>query len=130
MKQKALKLPPKFTLGKRLQIAMNARGVKAPTLAAKTGLTRQGIYKLLKDQTTNPDSDIVMLLCEELFIRVEWLLLEKGAMIPSPELTDDESSLVYAYRELEDEDKRRLLRIASTLATETEGPPSRNNPFK
>jgi transcriptional regulator with XRE-family HTH domain len=130
MRQKALTLPPKLTLGKRLEAAMKVRGLKAPTLAAKTGLTRQAIYKLVKDRVANPDSGVVMALCDELFIRVEWLLAEKGSMIPSPELTDDESTLIYAYRDLGAEDKRKLLKIATTLATEIEGPPSRHNPFK
>lgn len=130
MKQKALRLPPKLTLGKRLDVAMKARGIKAPTLASRTGLTRQGIYKLLKDETVNPPTAQVMAICEELLIRMEWLLAEKGPMMPAPELTDEEATLVYAFRDLPEDDRRRLMRIATTLATETEGAPGRHNPFK
>lgn len=129
MSQRNLKLP-QYTLGQRLEIAMKARGVKAPTLAGRTGLTRQGVYKILKDQVTNPDSDVVMDLCEELRVRPEWLLRERGPMYPSPELSDDESMLVYAFRDLAPDDRRKLLRIATTLATESEGAPNVNNPFR
>lgn len=129
MKQRPLEVP-QYTLGQSLALAMKQRGMKAPTLAAKAGITRQAIYGLIKGRTKNPESALISALCEELFIRPEWLLREKGAMYPTPELTDDESTLVYAFRDLDDKGKRQLLRVATSMAQDSEGMPSRSNPFK
>ena len=129
MKQKPLDVP-QYTLGQRLGLAMNQRGMKAPTLAARAGITRQAIYGLIKGRTKNPESALITAICEELLIRSEWLLKEKGSMYPTPELTDEESTLIYSFRELDDKGKRQLLRIAASMAQDSESVPSRSKPFK
>lgn len=129
MKQRPLEVP-QFTFAERLKAAMKQRGVTAPGLETRGIATRQWIYKLLKGKTEQPDIGLILDLCEELMIRPEWLMREKGPMIPAPALTDEESTLVYAFRAMDDRGKRQLMRIATAISQDADGVASRSDPFK
>lgn len=129
MQQRPLKVQ-QYTLAQRLALAMKTRGIKAPTLAARSDVTRQALYKVLKGKSDTMDGKTLLAICAEVSVRPEWLLLEEGPMMPSPALTDDESQLVYAYRDMGEADRRRLMKIAASLAVDSGGPPNPANPFR
>ncbi len=56
----------------RLREAMNAKGIKAAALAARTGLSRAAISQYLSGQHTPLESRLA-LLAEVLDVSVDWL---------------------------------------------------------
>lgn len=130
MKQRPLDMP-QMTFAERLKFAMRQRGRTAPGLEKHGIGTRQWIYKLTEKDAKPPSVVVQFLaLCEELMVRPEWLVREKGPMIPPPSLTDEEAQIVFSYREMDDRGKRELRRVAAAIAQDSDGAASRSNPFK
>ena len=118
------------TLGKRLALAMSLRQIRAPTLAAKTGVTRQAYYKVLSGGAQSMDTDVAMKTAQVLGVRAEWFINGSLPMFPSPLLSDTESQLIYWYRKLDDQHQKDLRSIAQGWARESEAAPNKGDPFK
>lgn len=69
----------------RLREAMDAKGIKAAAMAARTGLSRAAISQYLSGQHT-PTESRMELLAEMLDVSVDWL---SGKDQPPPETTGD-----------------------------------------
>ena len=126
---RTLRPEDKTDFASRLAFAMASRGVKAPTLANKIGMTRQGVYKWLKRQSMDVDGKTLLALCNFLGVRCEWLMMGDEPMYQSPILADEEKDFILLYRDLAPDNRARLKQIAITFMGESTLPPGPHRPY-
>ena len=87
------------TMGERLKLALEARGLEPKDLIAKTKISRAGIYFILDDTTTPAKirAATVTAICKSLRISKDWFLQGKGDMDAKPDIDADEWSDVQGY---------------------------------
>lgn len=71
------------TLASRLAHAMKLKGVKIPALVAETGMTYQGIKKILDSKTASIQYENLVLLCKFLGVRPDWLARGEEPIYPT-----------------------------------------------
>lgn len=112
----------------RLREALERKGVNPNQIEVeleKRGIrfARQTIYAMLSGSTGKPTWDKLVLLCEVLGVRPEWLAEGELPMHPAPVLDDAEIQLIQNFRAMSHPHKRDLADIAERWADgDTEDP--------
>ena len=75
------------TIASRLAAAMKAKGVKIPALVKVTGMTYQGIKKILDGKTASIHADNLFAMAAHLGVDPHWLATGEGEML-RPEAID------------------------------------------
>lgn len=110
------------TLAARLRFAMDRKRTNANRIEIETGeITRQAVGFMLDGTTTKPTWDKLVLLSAHLGVRTEWLAQGEGAMLPTPQLKDEEIQLIEYYRSMSKLHRKDLCDIAERWADEDDG---------
>lgn len=119
-----------ITLADRLEIAMRARGIENRNQLAKAiKVTRQTVYYWFGGQTKNIDSVNLMKASAALGVRYEWLLRGEMPVYSADPPTDDELQIIGFYRRMSEEDRMVFMKMARTLAGDSDAKPSKADPY-
>lgn len=109
---------------------MKARGIKnGNQLATAVGVKRQTAYYWLDGSTKSIDSPTLKRLVDVLGVRGEWLLSGELPVYSAVVPTDDEKQIIGFYRRMTAEDQSVFMKMARTLAGDSNSKPTRDDPY-
>ncbi len=118
------------TLADRLKLAMKARGIRSGAALAKLAIVeRQTVYYWLNGTTKNIETVTLLRVSEALGVRPEWLLNGALPIYAPPVPTEDEAQIIGFYRRMKSTDQEVFMKMARTLAGDSNEPPTRDDPF-
>lgn len=107
-----------MTINERLFQVMKDNNVSIRELARRTGITASTISDW-KTKDKSPSAEKISLVCDALGISTEYILRGKDSL--DMVLSEDEISLIEAYRNTEESQKKRLLAYFINMSKTGEG---------
>jgi len=102
-------------LGERLRLARKEAGLTQQQLADKVGMKKASISGLELGTSKKPSADNILPLAKFLGVTPEWLVSGKGvkkAQVSRETLPENETALLFAYRELDEKQQKLVLELA------------------
>lgn len=116
-------------LAERLAVLLKTSALTKAGLGKRLGVTRQTVYYWFNGQTKAIDTETALKLASEFRVRLAWVQNGEEPMYASPELSEDEHQIIAFYKRMSDTDKGVFMKMARTLATDSESKPTRGDPF-
>lgn len=103
----------------RIIAELESKGIKPSKMAKDLGFS-SGLFSQWKSGAQKPSQNYLVKVSEYLNVSIDYLVGKTNAKTPITEktLTEDELTLLNAYRQLSDQDKPRLLGYADCLESE------------
>lgn len=118
------------SLADRIRLAMKACGIGSGAALAKlVGVRRQTAYYWLDGTTKNIESATLIKLSEVLGVRQEWLMAGELPIYSVTRPSDDEQQILGFYRRMATSDKMVFMKMARTLASDSNGSTMKDDPF-
>lgn len=100
----------------RLQRAMRRAATEAPALATAVGLTRQGIYKVLKGGTEALNAPNNAKVAQWLGVNADWLALGAGEMEREPALSREALKLASEFDQMTESQRQSIRMVFLALS--------------
>lgn len=92
-----------MAIGKKLEAALQAKGIKPGTLATMTGVNKNTIYSIIKRDNDKVDMKLLTTFAEALGISLDYFFDKStDGLVTDDFTTPDETDLLHRYRGLDD----------------------------
>lgn len=104
-----------MTVGDRIRVVRENRGMSQVELASKIGESKQNLYKYESNRITNIPSNKIEMIAKELHVSPCYLMGWEDEAARSTPLSDPDAPFIAKYKRLDHEDKSRVQERVDTL---------------